>query len=349
MIPCDWDQVVTTEMGKTDRDISDDASVPGVESEAIDAKAIPPFNRTLARQEIRLVRDCATTLQINLGLLCNQTCKHCHLDAGPARRESMDAKTVDAVVAYATRGGFETIDITGGAPELNPHLTDLVTKLRPVTAVIMLRCNLSVLADGSHDALISMLREYRVIIAASLPAINAFQTNSQRGEGVYERSIAALRQLNRFGYGQPDSGLKLNIISNPTGAFIPSNQAETEKAFHDLLGNKYGIRFNQLFSFGNVPLGRFRRWLEKTNNYDAYIKKLYANFNPCAINGLMCRSLVSVSWDGYLYDCDFNLAAGLPLGGRKIHVSQMPGPPEVGQSVVVGEHCYTCTAGAGFT
>jgi radical SAM/Cys-rich protein len=212
-----------------------------------------------------------------------------------------------------------------------------------------MRCNLSVLADGSNEALIRMMREHRVIIVASLPAINAYQTNSQRGEGVHERSIKALRRLNRFGYGQPDSGFQLNIVTNPTGAFLPSNQAETEKVFHEILQNKFGIRFNRLFSFGNVPLGRFRRWLKKTNNYGAYIKKLHDRFNPCAISGLMCRSLVSVSWEGYLYDCDFNLAAGLPLGGRKIHVSQMPGPPEIGQSIFVGDHCYTCTAGAGFT
>jgi radical SAM/Cys-rich protein len=341
--------MIHTEMRKRYKDISDNAQLPGKIFEATDAKEVPPFNRTLARHEIRLVRDRATTVQINLGLRCNQACKHCHLDAGPTRRESMDAKTVDAVVAYATRGGFETIDITGGAPELNPLLTDLVTKLRPIASVIMMRCNLSVLTDGRHDALINMLRENQVIVVASLPALNAFQTNSQRGEGVYERSIEALRRLNRFGYGQSDSGFELNIVSNPTGAFVPSSQAQTEKRFRDILGNKFGITFNHLFCFGNVPLGRFRQWLEETNNYDAYIKKLYADFNPCAIDGLMCRTLVSVSWDGYLYDCDFNLAAGLPLGGRKVHVSQMPGPPEVGQSVVVGEHCYTCTAGAGFT
>jgi radical SAM/Cys-rich protein len=337
------------EMEKQYKDKCNAVVKPGKGFETTDGKVLPPFYRTLARHDIRLVRNRTATLQVNLGLRCNQACKHCHLDAGPTRRESMDAKTVDAVVAYASRGGFETIDITGGAPELNPNLTDLVTKMRPIAAVLMMRCNLSVLTDGYHDALIDMLRENQVLIVASLPALNAFQTNSQRGEGVYERSIAALRRLNCFGYGQPESGLRLNIVSNPTGAFMPSNQAQTEKRFRDILGNKFGITFNELFSFGNVPLGRFRRWLEKTNHYDGYIKTLYENFNPCAINGVMCRTLVSVSWEGYLYDCDFNLAAGLPLGGRKVHVSRMPGAPEAGQSVVVGDHCYTCTAGAGFT
>lgn len=336
-------------MRKSYKDECAMAAVSGKRVEGNDVKGVPPFNRTLARHEIRLVRNRTTTLQINLGLRCNQACKHCHLDAGPTRPESMDAKTVDAVVAYATRGGFETMDLTGGAPELNPHLTELVTKLRPVASVMMIRCNLSLLTDGGHDALIRMLRENQVVIVASLPALNAFQTNSQRGEGVYERSIEALCRLNRFGYGNPDSGLELNIVSNPTGAFMPQNQAQAEKHFRDLLGNKFGIRFNELFCFGNVPLGRFRRWLEKTDKYDAYIKTLYESFNPCAINRLMCRTLVSVSWDGYLYDCDFNLAAGRPLGGRKVHISQMPGAPEVGQPVMVGQYCYTCTAGAGFT
>lgn len=312
-------------------------------------KGIPSFARTLARHDIRLVRDRTFTLQINTGLLCNQFCKHCHLDAGPFRLEQMDAQTAAHVVDYALRGGFETVDITGGAPELNPVVSTLVTRLRPAVNTLMMRCNLTVLTDGGHEALLSLLAQNRVTLIASMPALNAFQTDSQRGKGIYDRSIDALRRLNHIGYGRLDSGLKLNLVSNPTGAFLPSNQSETEAHFRDLLKDKFDIVFNQLYSFGNVPLGRFREWLIKSGNHETYLKKLHAGFNPCAANGLMCKTLVSVSWDGYLYDCDFNLAAGLPLGGRKIHVSTMPGPPEIGSPILVAEHCYTCTAGAGFT
>lgn len=310
---------------------------------------IPSFSRTLARHELRLVRGQSTTLQINVGLRCNQTCRHCHLNAGPNRRENMDANTVDAVVAYARRGRFDTADITGGAPELNPHLSALITRLRPLVDTLMMRCNLSVLTDGDHDYLIDMLRENRGVIVASLPAPNASQTDSQRGGGVYQQSIDALRRLNDAGYGQPGTGLALNLVSNPTGAFMPTSQSQAEKRFRQMLARKFDITFNQLFIFGNVPLGRFRTWLKRSGNYEAYLKKLHAGFNPCAIDGLMCRSLVSVSWDGYLYDCDFNLAAGMPMGGRKVHVSEVSGPPEPGRAVAVAEHCYTCSAGAGFT
>lgn len=310
---------------------------------------MPSFNRTLARHDRRLVRGQTTTLQINVGLRCNQTCRHCHLNAGPNRQENMDASTVDAVVAYARRGRFDTADITGGAPELNPHLAALITQLRPRVETLMMRCNLSVLTDGNHDHLVDMLRENRAVIVASLPALNASQTDAQRGEGVYQQSIDALHRLNDAGYGKPGSGLALNLVSNPTGAFMPASQSQAEKRFRQMLGKKFDITFNQLFLFGNVPLGRFRAWLKRSGNYEKYLKKLHADFNPCAIDGLMCRSLVSVSWDGYLYDCDFNLAAGIPMGGHKVHVSQMSGPPEPGQAVAVAEHCYTCSAGAGFT
>jgi radical SAM/Cys-rich protein len=309
---------------------------------------IVPFKSTLAKHDLKLVRNPAHTLQINLGFLCNQTCQHCHLNAGPARKENMGSDTVNEVVAYAQRCHFDTIDITGGAPELNPHLLDLIKKISPLAPRIMFRSNLSALKD-QMNRLIEPLKSHRVVIVASFPSLNLNQTDSQRGEGIFAESIAVLKELNAMGYGRNGSGLELNLVSNPTGAFLPPNQEKTEKRYHQILDQKWGVRFNRLFSFANVPLGRFRQWLIKSGNFESYMQKLVSNFNPCSVEGLMCRTLVSVSWDGYLYDCDFNLARGVYMSGKKIHVSEMPGPPEPDTPIVTADHCYTCAAGLGFT
>ena len=313
------------------------------------ADTIEPFGHTLSIHDLTLDRKHTTTLQVNMGSLCNQTCRHCHLSAGPDRKENMTAQTVDEVISYAWRGHFETVDITGGAPELNPHLVKLIESVSSHAPRIMLRSNLSALNDGERDHLMDLFNTYRVVIVASFPSLNDAQADAQRGTGVFQTSIDALRRLNDIGYGQEDSGLELNLVSNPTGAFLSPSQAETEKRFRRVLWQKWGIVFNNLFNFANMPLGRFRRWLLRSGNLEKYLEKLASNFNPCAVEDLMCRTLVSVSWDGHLYDCDFNLAARLYLGGRKTHVSEMPGPPEPNSSIAVADHCYTCTAGAGFT
>lgn len=307
------------------------------------------FAKQLRTSGLALNRGETACLQVNLGLKCNQYCKHCHLDAGPDRDEFMDQETVDQVIAYAKRGGFDTVDITGGAPELNPHLRRLIKGVRPLVGRVMLRANLTALLDAENDGLMDFLAENRVVVVSSFPAVNAFQTNSQRGRGVFERSIECLQKLNELGYGRSGSGLELNLVSNPVGAFLPPEQGQAEERFRDQLQQKWGISFNQLFTFANVPLGRFEGWLRSSGNYEAYLDKLISSFNPCALDGVMCRNQVSVAWDGYLYDCDFNLAAGLPLGGVGVHVSEMEAAPRPGSPVAVGDHCYTCTAGAGFT
>ena len=309
---------------------------------------VVPFRSTLARHHLELVRKTTHTLQINLGFLCNQTCRHCHLDAGPRRNENMDSDTLDAVVAYAQRSRFETVDITGGAPELNPLLVDLIEKTAPLAPRVMLRSNLSALKKNMRR-LIDTLQSHQVVIVASFPSLNVNQTDSQRGQGIFEESIAVLKALNALGYGRKGSGLELNLVSNPTGAFLPATQEQSDKRYHQILEKKWGVTFNSLFSFANVPLGRFRQWLIQSGNFESYMQKLVSNFNPCAIEGLMCRTLVSVSWDGYLYDCDFNLARGLYMDGKKIHVSEMPGPPQPGTPIITADHCYTCAAGSGFT
>jgi radical SAM/Cys-rich protein len=309
---------------------------------------ILPFKVTLAQHTLKLTRNITHMLQVNLGLLCNQVCRHCHLDAGPGRKENMDAETVDAVIAYAARSNFETIDITGGAPELNPHLPRLIEEISPHTARLMLRSNLSAMKDKLLD-LVDLLQRHRVAIVASFPSVNMTQSDSQRGEGIFQESLAVLKQLNTIGYGLRKSNLVLDLVSNPAGAYLPPTQKQAEKRFHQVLESRWGIVFNNLYNFANVPLGRFRDWLIKSNNFENYLSKLSSSFNACAVKGLMCRSLVSVGWDGHLYDCDFNLARGLPMGGRKIHVSEMDAPPDPGSLIATADHCYTCTAGSGFT
>ena len=308
-----------------------------------------PFSVTLSKHGLELNRDITNTLQVNVGLLCNQTCRHCHLEAGPNRKENMETGIVEEVISYAKRSRFETIDITGGAPELNPNIDMLIERMVPLAPRVMLRSNLSALNDGKRDHLLDLLKFHQVVVVASFPSLNELQVDSQRGKGIFQVGIDALKKLNAQGYGQDGSGLELNLVSNPTGAFLPPSQIETEKRFRQVLMKKWGIVFNSLFNFANVPLGGFRRWLVASKNLKNYMDKLSSSFNPCAVEGLMCRTLVSVSWDGYLYDCDFNLARGLFMGGRKIHISEMAGSPEKGSHIATADHCYTCTGGAGFT
>ena len=290
-----------------------------------------------------------TTLQINVGLTCNLGCRHCHLEAGPHRTEAMDIETVEHVVAFAAANRFAAIDITGGAPELNPHLGEIITRLAPHCSRLMVRTNLTTLRGEAWERFIALCRETGVVLIASFPAINAGQTDSQRGEGTFPHLIDALKGLNKIGYGRKGSGLELDLVSNPTGAFLPGSQGEAEKRFRTVLESRWGVSFNHLYHFANAPLGRFRDWLTETGNLEGYLKKLVEKFNPCVVPSLMCRNLLSVDWEGYLYDCDFNLAAGLGLGGRRTHITQMTAPPEAGSPIAVSDHCYACTAGAGFT
>jgi radical SAM/Cys-rich protein len=314
-----------------------------------DESAFEPFRDTLSKHGLSLVRERTTTLQVNVGLLCNLVCRHCHLNAGPGRKEMMDEQTLKDVVAYVKRVPFETIDITGGAPELNPLLISMIEQLAPFARRLLVRSNLSALEEGESEHFIDVFKCHRVVVVASFPSVNQTQTDSQRGSGIFDKIIQALRRLNAAGYGMPGSGLEIDLVSNPTGAFLPPSQAHAEKRFKDHLKRKWGIDFNNLYTFANVPLGRFRQWLRASGNLDKYVQRLVSNFNPCALEGVMCRGLVSVDWDGYLYDCDFNLAKGIPMAGRRTHVSEMEAPPEPGTPIAVADHCYTCTAGAGFT
>jgi radical SAM/Cys-rich protein len=306
------------------------------------------FADTLRRHGLELSRESASTLQVNVGLLCDQTCRHCHLQAGPGRTEVMDRGTVDQVLAYARRGSFACLDITGGAPELNPNLERLLEGAADIAPRVMLRSNLTALGRAGQE-LVETLTGLGVEVVASFPSLSRDQASSLRGEGYFQPALDTLTRLNALGFGRPESSLKLHLVANPAGAFLPGSQDALTKRYRQEMARRWGLVFNELYLLGNAPLGRFRSWLESSGNYQPYVDKLACAFNPATVSGLMCRSLVSVAWDGFLYDCDFNQAAGLPLGGRKTHVGEMEGPPPPQSLIATGEHCYTCTAGAGFT
>lgn len=318
-------------------------------SQQQDLSGVPGFSETLKAHDLTLTRTRTEVLQVNLGRLCNQACKHCHLSAGPDRKEIMSLATIKEVMAYFEDSNIPALDITGGAPEMNPHLPDLIDMAGKLDRTLMLRCNLSALYEGNDQRLKDLMVVRRVHVVASLPALNPGQTDAQRGRGSFDTSIEALQMLNKMGYADPSTGLRLDLVANPAGAFMPSPQAATEKRFRRILEDKWDIRFTHLFTFANMPLGRFRQWLERTGNYDRYLAMLHKGFNPCTTEGLMCRNLISVSWDGFLYDCDFNQAAGLPLGREEIHIRDALEKEFSGRAIAVDTHCYACTAGAGFT
>jgi radical SAM/Cys-rich protein len=310
---------------------------------------VEPFREILARHGLQLKRDRTTALQVNVGLACDLSCRHCHLEAGPARSEMMSRAVMDEVIDCARRFSFASIDVTGGAPELVPEIDHLVRSLAPLTPRLVLRSNLVALNRGKGRELSELYRDLKVVLVASLPATNASQTEAQRGSGVWEQSIAALKMLNGLGYGVEGSSLELDLVSNPAGAFLPASQQQAEKKFRSDLMRRYGISFNALYTFANVPLGRFLSFLERSGNLEEYRARLAAGFNPCTVEGLMCRTMLSVDWLGRLHDCDFNLAAGLFQGGELQQISGLAELPPPGTTIPVGEHCYACTVGSGFT
>ena len=310
---------------------------------------INTFQSTLKEHDLKLLRGETSTLQINTGLLCNQVCKHCHLSAGPSKTESMIRKTMDEIAGFASINSFNTIDITGGAPEMNHDIVYMIEKFKDLAPEVIIRSNLSALSEFEDDSLIECLKESKINITASFPSVNEKQTNAQRGNGIFITSVKMLQKLNCIGYGIEGSGLTLNLVSNPSGAFMPVPQSEAEKRFRSVLNEKWGIKFTNLYSFTNVPLGRYQDWLKSSGNYETYIKKLIDSFNPEAVQNLMCRNLISVSWDGYVYDCDFNLAKELYAGEERTHITEIDKPFAYGTEISTDNHCYSCTAGAGFT
>jgi radical SAM/Cys-rich protein len=311
--------------------------------------ACPPFERQLAGAGLHPLRATGITVfQINVGKLCNQTCRHCHVDAGPDRRESMSRETADLCLHVLARTDIPTLDITGGAPELNPNFRRLVEEARQLGRHVMDRCNLSILLVPSQADLAEFLARHRVEIVASLPSFQASQTDAQRGEGIFEKSIEALRMLNRLGYGKDDSGLALNLVHNPVGAFLPPKQEAVEAQFKRELQRRHGIVFNRLYTITNMPISRFLEFLVESGNYEGYMERLANAFNPAAATGVMCRHTLSVGWDGTLYDCDFNQMLELPVNhGVPRHIRDFDPSVLRSREIMTANHCYGCTAGSG--
>ncbi|MCC6611016.1 MAG: arsenosugar biosynthesis radical SAM protein ArsS [Burkholderiales bacterium] len=290
------------------------------------------------------------TLQVNLGYRCNQACLHCHVNAGPTRKETMTRATMDQVIAFMEASGVDRLDLTGGAPELNPGFRDLVHAARARGVHVIDRCNLTVLELPEHAALPGFLAEHAVEVIASLPCYLEQNVDAQRGRGVYAASIRALKQLNALGYGQPRSRLKLNLVHNPAGAALPPAQATLEEAYRRELGNRHGIVFHQLFTLTNMPIQRFGSTLVSQGRFEDYMRLLKTAHRDENLAAVMCRSLVSVDWQGYVYDCDFNQMLGVPLraGHRpRTHITELTGAKLEGLPIRVADHCYGCTTGQG--
>ena len=289
-------------------------------------------------------------LQVNLGYRCNQSCMHCHVDAGPKRREEMTAKTLARVLGYLRRGGTRTLDITGGAPELNAGFRPLVEAARALDIQVMDRCNLTILEEPRQEDLPPFLAIHRVEIFAQLPCYLAGNVDAQRGNGVFEASIRGLRQLNRLGYGDGDSGLRLNLVYNPLGATLPPPQCALEQEYKRELEARYGVRFDRLLTLANMPIRRFGSWLQSNGQFADYLTLLKGAHRDDNLDAVMCRDLISIDWRGYVYDCDFNQMLDLPVerAGERLHISDLAGPNAVeGGPIQVGEHCWGCTAGQG--
>jgi radical SAM/Cys-rich protein len=308
------------------------------------------FEAVLRRHGLRpLRRRSVRTVQVNVGKLCNQACHHCHVDAGPKRREIMTRQTAErAVELLSLSPGVETVDITGGAPELNPNFTYLVEGARGLGLRVIDRCNLTVLLEPRMQWLPEFLASHEVEVVCSLPCYTAKNVDTQRGRGVFDKSIEALCRLNDLGYGKPGSPLVLNLVYNPLGAFLPPPQAKLEADYKRELRAHFGIEFHHLFTITNMPISRFARELARSGKYEEYMSLLVTHFNPEAAEGVMCRSLVSVGWEGALYDCDFNQMLEIPASGRRRTIFEIASLEDVAAApIATDRHCFGCTAGAG--
>ena len=307
------------------------------------------FDATLRQHGLAsLAATSLDVLQVNVGRVCNQTCRHCHVDAGPDRREIMPREVMRACLDALQRHPFSTLDITGGAPEMNSHFRELVEQARSLVGRIIDRCNLTILLAPGFDDLPEFLAEHRVEIVASLPCYLEQNVDAQRGDGVFVKSLEALRRLNALGYGQPGSGLILNLVYNPLGPSLPPDQATLSAAYHRELAARYGIVFNELFALANLPISRFLDDLLQSGRLDEYQQKLITAFNPVAAAGVMCRNTLSVDWQGRLFDCDFNQMLDLELEAPAPRtIFEFAAAPLTNRRIVTGRHCFGCTAGAG--
>lgn len=306
------------------------------------------FENTLKDNSLAVERHEINILQINIGKLCNQACHHCHVEAGPNRTENMEWPTIDRILQLlADDPNIALVDITGGAPELNPHFRDFVRALRASGKDVIDRCNLTALFENGQEDTAEFLAEQGVQVVASLPCYLEDNVNKQRGNGVFIKSINALKRLNDLGYGQLGSGLELDLVYNPIGARLPPSQADLETTYRDHLQKNFGILFNRLFTITNMPIKRFAHMLARDGLAEQYMQLLIDNFNIQAARQVMCTQLISISWDGKLYDCDFNQMLEIPLNHKPRTIWDIPSFSSLGQGIAFGDHCFGCTAGAG--
>ncbi len=314
-----------------------------------DAAVTMPFEARVTQAKAwPIVAGRPTTLQMNLGYRCNQRCAHCHLDCHPERTEEMSREVMEATLDFAARAGIKDFDLTGGAPELNPHFRWLVGELAARGTSITDRCNLTILSEPGQEDLAEFLAEHRVKVVASLPHYRPEMTNRVRGKEAFDRSLTGLQKLNSLGYGQPESSLELVLMHSPAGAILPAKQCSLEQEFRTQLLQQHGIAFTRLTVLTNNPLGRFLQFLEKSGNLERYLARLEQQFNPATLSNLMCCSLLSVAWNGLIYDCDFNQAVEWEIrNGGAWHIGKVTVEALVGRAIRCGNHCYACTAGQG--
>jgi len=314
-----------------------------------DDAGVVAFDRRLSDINLApLTATGITTFQINVGKMCNQVCRHCHVDAGPDRKEIMTRETMEFCLEALAKTDAPVVDLTGGAPEMNPDFRWLVDRIVEMNRRVIDRSNLTILVAPGYEDLPEFLASRGVEVTASLPYYMESQTDAQRGDHVFERSIRALKRLNELGYGQPDTGLTLNLVFNPVGAFLPPKQASIEADYKRELDRRHGIVFNSLFTITNMPISRFLDFLIERGTYASYMRKLSDAFNADAAASVMCRTTLSIGWDGALYDCDFNQMLDMPLGnGSPTHIRDFDPAKITSREIRIGNHCYGCTAGGG--
>lgn len=295
----------------------------------------------------QIKRGSTKTLQVNLGYKCNQTCVHCHVNAGPKRKEMMDPENIALIAQVLKARNISTLDLTGGAPELHEEFRRVVREARALGVHVIDRCNLTILFEPGQEDLAEFLAEHQVEVVASLPCYSAENVNQQRGDGVFDKSIAALQKLNDLGYGRSNSGLVLNLVFNPQGPSLPPSQAALEADYKRELKKYFDIDFNKLFTITNMPINRFSAWLKRRKQHDSYMELLEENHQDANLETVMCRSLLSVDWQGRLYDCDFNQQLGLPLMNERAHLRDLLSQDRENLDIRVAPHCFACTAGSG--
>src|SRR5688572_25860886 len=312
--------------------------------------SLVPFQQKLGQSGLYPLRPAAIEIfQVNIGKMCNQTCRHCHVDAGPDRKEIMTRETMQQCLnALSNNPALTTVDITGGAPELNPDFRWFVEEISKLGKHIIVRCNLTIiLANKKYYDLPQFYKAHHVEVVSSLPFYTQDRTDRQRGNGVFEDSIKALQMLNDVGYGRAGTRLVLNLVYNPAGAFLPPSQQALQKEYKHALQQRFAIEFNDLYVITNMPISRYLDYLLTTGNYESYMEKLMSAYNPVAAANVMCRNTISIGWDGYLYDCDFNQMLELKVSCRSRHIAAFNSKELTAREIIVGQHCYGCTAGSG--